>query len=186
MFRSLPTATLHGDEAMKFPPWGIGKQLATQCRNVLGFGLEPISNERLGDLLSLTSAQLGDGGLTIAQGLPFGVAISNADNDSTNFLFRRSAVEGRRFEAARFIADARLSPPESTWMLETDTKTVRQRGQRAFAVEFLMPFDGLNDYLEKDFSDEKIEKAASHYGVSPIAAQLQLQNNKERILQAAA
>ena len=90
------------------------------------------------------------------------------------------------FEAARFIADARLSPPESTWMLETDTKTVRQRGQRAFAVEFLMPFDGLNDYLEKDFSDEKIEKAASHYGVSPIAAQLQLQNNKERILQAAA
>jgi hypothetical protein len=184
MFRSLPTATLHGDKAMKLPPWDIGKRLATQCRNVLGFGLEPISNERLGDLLSLTSAQLGDGGLTIAQGLPFGVAI-NADNDSTNFLFRRSAVEGRRFEAARFIADAQLSPPESTWMLETDTKTVRQRGQRAFAVEFLMPFDGLNDYLGRDFSDEKIEKAASHYGVSPIAAQLQLENNKERILQAA-
>ena len=70
-------------------------------------------------------------------------------------------------------------------MLETDTKTVRQRGQRAFALEFLMPFDGLNDYLGKDFSDEKIEKAASQRGVTHCRA-TQLQNNKERILQAAA
>jgi len=181
LFRSLPTATLQSGAL----PWDTGKRLAGLSRSALGFGLEPISNDRLGDLLSLTSAQICDAGLAAAQGLPFGVAICNADNDNTNFLFRRTVDVARRFEAARFIADAHLSPSESTWMLETDTKTSRQKAQRAFAVEFVMPFEGLYERLDGDFSDESIEEAARFYGGSPVAAQLQLQNNRERILRAA-
>ncbi len=181
ILRSLPTATLQGGDQ----PWEIGKRLAGQSRSVLGFGLAPISDNGLGDLLSLTGAQIADAGLAGAEGLPFGVAICNVDNDNTNFLFRRTEVVARRFEAARFIADAHLSPPGSTWMLETDTRTTRQQAQRAFAVEFMMPFRGLYDRVGGNFSDESIEEAANYYGGSPIAAKLQFENNKGQILRAA-
>jgi hypothetical protein len=180
-----PTATLHDGEAMKMPPWVAGRRLAGQCRNAFGFGLEPISDQKLGDLLSLTSAQVCDEHLTMAQGLPFGVAIRNVDNDNTGFLFRRSQRVGRRFEAARFLADAHLSSPENTWMLETDTKTDRQKAQRAFAVEFMMPFNSLSNFLGDDFDDESLEKAACHYGVSSTAVQRQLQDNVAQLATAA-
>ncbi len=178
-------ASLQDIDVIKAQPWERGRRLAGQCRKALGFGLEPIDNKKLGELLGLTSEQMSDKGLAVAQGLPFGVAIRDADCDNTSFLFRRTVFEERRFEAARFIADLHLSPPECTWILETDTKTDRQKAQRAFAVEFLMPFNGVREYTGDDFSDESLEKAACYYEASQIAAHRQAHNNKAQILAAA-
>ena len=87
--RIASTATLHDTKAVKKMPWEAGQLLARQCRKAFGFGLEPISDKKLGDLIGLTGKQVLDESLTPAKGLPFGVAIRNADNDNTNFLFRR-------------------------------------------------------------------------------------------------
>ena len=182
--RVASATTLNDAEAKKMPPWEVGRQLASECRKAFGFGLEPISDEKLGDLLSLTSAQVRGQNLTMGQCLPFGIAIRNVDDNNTKFLFRRSTRVGRRFEAARFLADAHLSSPKNTWILETDTKTDRQKAQRAFAVEFLMPFDSLRDYLGDKFDDELLEKAACYYGTTSIAVQHQLHNNATKAGQA--
>jgi len=51
----------------------------------------------------------------------------------------------------------------------TRTYTYRQKLQRAFAAEFLCPFEALDDLMEGDFSDEAIQDAAAHYNVSELA-----------------
>lgn len=60
----------------------------------------------------------------------------------------------------------------------TRSYTYRQKLQRAFAGEFLCPFDALADLLGGDLSADAREDAASHFNVSERTVSSLLVNHK--------
>lgn len=155
------------------PPYERGRRLASLARQALGYGQGPVSDDQLSALLGLTGKRFETAPATT---VPFGVAIRE-DNDRARLFFRRRNRPGRRFEAARFIADHLVTPPEEHWLPSTDAKTVRQKLQRAFAAEFLCPIGELTEFLGDDFSNEAIEDAGEEFGISPLAVRSHLVNN---------
>jgi Zn-dependent peptidase ImmA (M78 family) len=92
-------------------------------------------------------------------------------------FFRRRNRPGRRFEAARFIAEQLQAPTTDRWLAATDARTARQKTQRAFAAELLCPIDVLRSELAGDYGDEALEEAAERFGISVRAVQSQLANH---------
>src|SRR5262249_32299248 len=135
-----------------------------------------ISNAKLAETLGLTEHELCQSAVS-AKSLPFVLALRCCGTDKVNFLFQKRGLPSRRFEAARFLADAFLTPLDDPCLLQTHTRRVRKQTQGVFAVELLAPIAALCDVLEGDFSAEAIDEAADHFGISPVAAQLHLQNN---------
>lgn len=82
---------------------------------------------------------------------------------------------GRRFELARLIGD-RLFGGARRLFPATQAYSYRQKAQRAFAAELLSPFDGVNEILGSDDSDEKQDDAAQHYQVSAMTIRTLLVN----------
>jgi Zn-dependent peptidase ImmA (M78 family) len=59
----------------------------------------------------------------------------------------------------------------------THAKTSRQKFQRAFAQEFLCPFDALMEKIQTEQPDEDaIAEAAAHFHVSPLTVRTTLVN----------
>jgi hypothetical protein len=66
------------------------------------------------------------------------------------------AVTTRSQALARLVAEHLRAGLEERLLPATDAKTARQKFQRAFAQEFLCPFEELTQYLEtEDPTDEK-------------------------------
>jgi Zn-dependent peptidase ImmA (M78 family) len=62
----------------------------------------------------------------------------------------------------------------------TDAKTSRQQFQRAFAQEFLCPFDALLEKINTTQpNDDDIAEAAAHFEVSPLMVRTTLVNKGE-------
>ncbi len=171
-----PLLALLRDAAyQEYPVWERGWLLARRARSVWGLHLEPLSNIAFSEILNADISKSANG---IQNKLPLGLAVRNHPGSAhLNFHFRRSNNTGRRFEAARFLADHLLAPAKDRWLPETDAKTARQKIQRAFAAEFLCPIDGLKNFLNDDFSSDAIEDAGNHFGVSPLAVRSHLANN---------
>lgn len=157
-------------------PWDIGRALAHTAREAWGLTAGPVSDEALADMLAVPKAELlDDRGTPTRQ--PLGLAVRLSDQERMRFVFRRKNRPGRRFEAARFVADHVHAPAADTWLPETDAKTARQKVQRAFAAEFLCPIDELRDFLESDYSEDVLTDAAEHYGVSSLMVSSHLANH---------
>jgi Zn-dependent peptidase ImmA (M78 family) len=58
------------------------------------------------------------------------------------------------------------------------TFTYRQKLQRAFAGEFLCPFEALEKTLDGDTSDDAIHEAAQHFNVADITVRTLLVNHR--------
>ena len=88
--------------------------------------------------------------------------LSASTEDRVRFAFCRSLYEvliGRNREPA----------------IVTKAKTQRQKANRAFAAEFLLPSATLrNRITEKEVEAEKIEDLADEFGVSALVVQHQL------------
>ena len=161
-------------------PWARGHRLALACRKYAGFGWKPITDAALADTLSLVPAELSDEARAPAQALQLGLAVRNHDTSEDKFLFHRLGRYTRRFEAAKFLADSLLAHSSDRWLLETKAGTARQQAQRAFAAEFLAPIEPLRDFLGGDHSDEKLEEASVHWGLTSNAVGRHLElNSKE-------
>ena len=171
-----PLLALVGDATyQKYPVWERGWLLARGARSVWGLHLEPLSNITFSDILN---ADISKPSYGIHDKLPLGLAVRNRPGSARlNFHFRRTNSTGRRFEAARLLADHLLAPSKDRWLPETDAKTARQKIQRAFAAEFLCPIDGLKNFLNDDFSNDAIEDAGRHFDVSPLLVRSHLANN---------
>jgi Zn-dependent peptidase ImmA (M78 family) len=110
--------------------------------------------------------------------VPLGLAVRHNGSDNLRLIFRKMNRMARRFEAARFLADHLLAPAKDHWLPVTDSKTARQKAQRAFAVEFLCPIEELKAFLDGDFSsDDAIDGAGEYFGVSALAIRSHLANN---------
>ncbi|MBF0296433.1 MAG: hypothetical protein HQL96_14690 [Magnetococcales bacterium] len=160
-------------------PWERGRAMARAAREHLGLDGQPVSDKRLGEILEITEQSL-SGKETPMSNLS--LAVRSDDSTQVNLLFRRSVITGRRFEMARWIADALMAPGLDHWLPATDAKTARQKVQRAFAAEFLAPINALQAFLGHDLTDdERIEEAGVYFRVSPLAIRSHLDNHGLRI-----
>jgi hypothetical protein len=157
------------------PPWEEGQTLAQVARRAAHLGQGPITDKDLGDILRLSRSALRGDGTPTKQ--PLGLAVRDPGSDQLRLSFRRANPVARRFEAARFIGETLRVTDEENWFPTTDSKTDRQKIQRAFASEFLCPFDELRERIPDYPSDDDIEDAALHYQVSPVAIASQLVNH---------
>ena len=154
-------------------PWERGYKMAREIRAECALG-QVLEDRALAELLGLQQGVLvGDGMPSTA---PAGIAIPGTQG--VRFIFRRPRRLARRFEAARLLSDYLLAPDSDTWFLETDAHTSRQKSQRAFAAELLCPIEALQEYLQGELSDSKVENAAEHFQVSDYIVRRQLVNNQ--------
>ena len=155
------------------PPHQRGYQLARWARAEANLrpGV-PVRDADLADLLGMTCETLlssRDGGLAPATVLVRGP-------DDARVLFRDRRARGRRFDAARLIGDA-LGAPELPWQLTADTKTARQKLQRAFAAEFLAPIATLHERLDAAPTEDEVTEVADWLGVGERLVRSQLVNH---------
>ena len=165
---------LHHEDPVGQTPWDRGRTLAREVRRQAAIPGGPVSNETLTELLGLPTTALAKP----VDGSPvLGLGIRGQDDRQTTLHFRRRSLTGRRFEAARFLADHLIAGPDDRWLPQTDAVTARQKAQRAFAAELLVPIDDLRDFLASDVTSEAIEDAGERYQVSPLAVSAHLKNH---------
>ncbi len=159
------------------PPWIQGRRLAEKVRAALGLQPKPISDKDLSELLGVRASDLAPEAAAHGRNIRLTLGVRQPGADGIKLLFRKRNRPGRRFEAARLLADHLMAPQSDRWLPAADTKTSRQKRQRAFAAEFTCPIVWLQNELGGDFSNESIEDAAEKASVSPLAVRSNLANH---------
>jgi hypothetical protein len=155
------------------PPWERGWQLASRVRQALALHGARVQTTALSDLLGISPEFIERDNARTA---PAGVLVRRGGDEIRQALGRKHRL-ARRFEAARLFAEDLLSPTSERWLVASDAKTARQKVQRAFAAEFLAPFDALMERLRGDFTDDSVEEVAAEFDVSPRVVVSQLSNH---------
>lgn len=170
-FSSLPREP---NIANGLPPWEAGREIAHWLRGKIDHGSGPISDTELSDLLGVQTDAL----RTYEEGVDrVGLGVRTSSGAETILHFRKRNPPGRRFEAARFLAEHLTSPTEDRWLPLVDRGSARQKLQRAFAAELLAPIKDLQDFIGPSGTSERMEEAGEVYGVSPLAIRSQLANH---------
>lgn len=159
-----------------FPSVSQSVELARKAREIFSVSKDNVSNDLLGEIFGVQVQVIQD---YPSHSSEQRISLAKRKGDTNNIkLFLRSRwATGRRFEAARFIADSVIAPPSDHWLVSTEHKTVRQKIQRAFAAEFLVPTGQLINFIGDDFSATAQEDASRHFDVSPLVIANQLANN---------
>ncbi|MGH6918345.1 MAG: hypothetical protein ACREJ0_11665 [Geminicoccaceae bacterium] len=161
-------------------PWQRAELAARLARNTWGVPKGPVLNDALSDLLELSKDRL-EAGPVATLGITAGLRKNHGDG-AISIVQRAKAPTGRRFEMMRLVADHMTAPDDDHLLPITTAKTDRQKFQRAFAVEFLLPFDELCEELgeltfgEREIRDDEIEDVAAQYQVSPLMVRTTLVN----------
>lgn len=157
-------------------PWDLGRNLAHQLRKQAGI-TGKIDNKMLGDMLGLSEKNFNS--LQPETEAPFSFGTKNAD--SYTFTFLKERIESKRFQAARFIGDyctSQLRQQDDKWLILSDSSTFRQKAQRAFGAELLMPVDLITEHTGGNYTQANVKKVAAEFEVSPVLAATQLANHK--------
>lgn len=165
------------------PPWQRAAEAAQQARLQWGLNGEVLSNHRLGEILDLPERELGPGNGDLAQasyGAPYSASLHSLDGESDRLILNRRPATSRRFAACRLLGDRLYSASDDSRLsAATNAYTSRQKFQRAFAQEFLCPFDALQGLLDTDSpTEDDIEGAAEHFQVSPLLVRTALVNRR--------
>lgn len=158
-------------------PWTVGVSAAWRLRTTERLGGGPLTDRRLSDLYGI-----GPQCLTVRRKAPMAFSLNprawgNGQGFRERLVLRSGTGTGRRFEVARLLADRLLVDTEDPLRPATRAATFRQKMQRAFAAEFLCPFEALRDMLDGDCSQDAMEEAARHYRVSPLLVRAHLANH---------
>lgn len=157
-------------------PWERARDTAHSAREEWGLGLAPLSNHELSDLFSIPREVLED-----RQGvnaLPeMAAGFRNGAADRLDVVLDKQRSTGRRFSFARLLGDHLRVGSAERLLPATRCKTARQKFQRAFAQEFLCPFEALDEFSRKGrFGDDEVDAAANHFEVSPLLVRTTLVN----------
>lgn len=135
----------------------------------------PVKTKHFCDLLGI-SEEFVQNPLSVRSSISAG--FRNGNINGVSVFLHSSYPANRRFAIARLIGDhLRTSDKTEKLLPVTEVKTMRQAFQRAFAQEFLCPYGDLNEFLGKEKpTDEMIDNAASHFGVSSRAIVVTLVN----------
>jgi len=154
------------------PAWRRGVAAAKALREQERLGDDKISNHRLCQLAGVPDATISENDRS---GGP--ISFTFDERPSKGRLVLRSSYEtGRRFDIARLLGD-RIVASNGALRPATRTYTYRQKLQRAFAGEFLCPFEKLTEVLGGDFSDDTIQDVARDFNVSVLTVRTLLVNH---------
>jgi hypothetical protein len=146
-------------------PWQRGARMADTVRAQHGLGLGPITNAKLGELLSVSIPLAGE---VVPQAARLGGGYRNGvAGGRATVLVTSRRNESQRFHLARILGCA-LALPESRQLLPvTSSGTALQKLERSFAQQLLCPWETLDDFTnEQGIDDSGIEAAAEHFQVS--------------------
>jgi len=151
-------------------PWTIGYHQAASAREALELDrTQPVMPEHLMTIVPSTeveSALQGLGGSS-ERHAPTLVLGASARIDTT-----------KRFAAARALWHFAAQPAREAFLL-TPTRTDVRKIERAFAAELLAPATGIREQLGREpatATDDDLDAAADHYGVSPLLIRHQVEN----------
>ena len=166
------------EEESKFSylPWERARRAAGIARNV--WNVEgPVPTSMLADLFEFRESELSDMLTTGSRSLSAGFRDAD-DPGRMRISWNMRSPKGRRFTLARLVADHLASHVEERLLPATNVSTSKQQFQRAFAQEFLCPYDMLLDVIGTGApAVDDIECAAEHFGVSTWVIVCALVNN---------
>lgn len=158
------------------PPWQLAVRAASQLRQHLRVPPGPIRNPGLSELLGISIDRLATQRV-LPPSVPYGLRLRNASGNANRLALRSRWAHSRRFELCRSLGDIIWSGDDPLGPLSA-AKSGRQKFQRAFAQEFLCPFDDLRAYIpNEDPTDDDIHAAARHFHVSERMIQTTLVNH---------
>lgn len=157
------------------PAWIYGAETARALRDQERLGSCPLSNDKLAEMSAISATALEQS----SDGAAFAFCIDDPQRRKGKVVLRSKWEAGRRFELARLIGDRLTSGLTERLLPATHAYTYRQKIQRAFAAEFLCPFEALLEKLKGDFfSADAREDAAHHFNVSDRTITTLLVNHK--------
>ncbi|TNJ38962.1 hypothetical protein FGF66_06785 [Chlorobaculum thiosulfatiphilum] len=144
-------------------PWQRAEKAASIVKRYWSIAQAPISTRQLTDLFSMKIDALTEGDMKA----PMSIGFRNSHTDHIDAALASPFEANRRFALLRVVADHLYSPDMDRLLPVTTARTARQKYQRAFAQAFLCPAEQLIGFIDGDLSDEKIDKAADYFNVSP-------------------
>lgn len=148
-------------------PWQMGEQAARIARKAWHLGEGPVSTGGISDIFGFNQDVINQPS-KIKAAMSVGFR-QEKDLEHLKIFINTPIPTNRRFALMRLVGDNLTAPLDDKLLPAPDTKTFRQKFQRAFAQEFLCPYDQLMDFIGKnEINDEKIEDAAHHFEVSPL------------------
>ncbi len=169
-------------------PWQRAVQAAKTARQVWGLGDGPIQSNTLGDIFGISLDEPSGGGHYDMHRAPFSVGIrSDKSEEGFRVSLHQRHLYGRRFTLTRLVGDYIAAQQDEPLMPATHVTTSRQKFQRAFAQEFLCPWDELAYFFSgKSLDSENFDEAAEYFQVSSWVVTRTLVNHgwldRDRIL----
>ncbi|MFH1137019.1 MAG: hypothetical protein V1816_13170 [Pseudomonadota bacterium] len=160
-------------------PWRAAVQAARLARDAWSMPKPPFSNECLADRFSIYPSFFINAG-EAELSAPIHAGYRQGEPDVIGAVLKSPYPENRRFALLRLVGD-HLTAPEEDRLLPAgvNSKTYRQKFQRAFAQEVLCPYEDLMNRLgDAEPTDEAMEDAARYYMVSPFVIRSILVNQK--------
>ncbi|HMC50495.1 MAG TPA: ImmA/IrrE family metallo-endopeptidase [Solirubrobacterales bacterium] len=162
------------------PPWRQGYQIAHDLRRRLNLNGEKLSSlPLLAKALAILPRQL-EAAILKMPALPSSLDALGATNSrqSPGFVVSERREAAVRFAFCRALFEY-LTIPADQPMIVTRARSERQKRNRAFAAEFLVPADLLRGALPGDVvGDEDIDDLAASFGVSPSVIRHQIENHE--------
>lgn len=161
----------------KARPWQQAAALARIARIEWGLGKEPVSNEKLADLMGVAPEYFSD---RKTAPTPMPIVLRTGSNGGFYLYLNSEWSTSRRFACSRLLGDYLYQTNHERLIPATEAKTSRQQFQRAFAQEFLCPFDALLEKIQtEDPGEDDFQEAAGFFDVSPWVVQTTLVNKGE-------
>lgn len=159
-------------------PWREGYEAARALRSDLSLDGEPLSDfSAIARALDVPAGELEQAigcrpGLSLIDGV-----VGFNERQSPGFVVRSVADEAKRFTFCRELFEY-LSVPDGSPLIVTRARTERQKRNRAFAAEFLLPSEFLRERVDTDrIGSEVVDDIASTFGVSWAVVVHQLENH---------
>ena len=170
------TSTLPLHRCANRPPWQLALDAARELRQQLRIPSGPVRNPRLSEVLGINVDRLATRHRS-STNIPYALRLRTEAGDGNRLALRSNWSHGRRFELCRSLGDVVWSGNDALGPLST-AKSERQKFQRAFAQEFLCPFEDLQAYIPaQQPADDDIHAAARHFHVSERLIQTTLVNH---------
>lgn len=152
-------------------PWVKGYELAALVRDSWGLEQGPINSSDLLDRIGVSTKHSKALWKSRKNAVASSGFRSDPDSGKLAACIYRPSREGKRFALVRMIGDYLIQQGQEELLLPiTDAHTSRQKVQRAFAQEFLCPYESLRGHFESenDITVDNVKKVARKFEVSPV------------------
>ncbi len=157
--------------------WRLGERCAQRIRDQEKLDGVPIGDETLTAFAGAMKNTISGRG-----GHPGKISFALDGKCGRSLVWLRSGPRtGQRFDLARLIGDRvlrnQMNRSPEPLLPATRSTSYRQKMQRAFAAELLSPFVSVDEMMSGDYSEERQNRVAKHFHVSPMTIRTQLVNH---------